>query len=208
MIVLKFGGTSVQNAEMMDKSLAIAEAQLARAPVLVASAMSKVTDQLQEVAKLVGSGKETEAMAIHAALAERHAACAREFLTGERLAQCQKDLAAVFAELAALVRALAMLKEWSKRSNDAILSFGERLSTVILVHRARERGMKAELYDARELVKTDESFTQAAPIDDLTNRLVATRLRVTPGSLAITQGFIGSTLGGATTTLGRGGSDY
>jgi len=58
MIVLKFGGTSVQNAEMMDKSLAIAEAQLPRAPVLVASAMSKVTDQLQDIAKLVGSGKE------------------------------------------------------------------------------------------------------------------------------------------------------
>jgi len=208
MIVLKFGGTSVQNAEMMDKSLAIAEAQLQRAPVLVASAMSKVTDQLQDIAKLVGSGKEAEAMAVLGALAERHSACAREFLTGERLTQCEKDLAAVFAELTALVRALAMLKEWSKRSNDAILSFGERLSTVILLHRARQRGMKAELYDARELVKTDDSFTQAAPIDDLTNRLVATRMRVEPGSLAITQGFIGSTTGGATTTLGRGGSDY
>ena len=111
MIVLKFGGTSVQNAEMMDKSLAIAEAQLERAPVLVASAMSKVTDQLQDIAKLVGSGKEGEAMAVLGALADRHSACAREFLTGERLTQCEKDLAAVFAELTALVRALAMLKE-------------------------------------------------------------------------------------------------
>ena len=208
MIVLKFGGTSVQNAQMMDKSLTITADQIDRAPVLVASAMSKVTDQLQEIAKLVGSGAEVQAMAILDALVVRHGACAREFLTGEQLAQCEKSLGAVFAELTALVKALVMLKEWSKRSNDAILSFGERLSTVLLVHRARERGITAELYDARELVKTDDAFTQAAPIDDLTARMVSTRMRTAPGTIAITQGFIGSTTTGATTTLGRGGSDY
>ena len=82
MIVLKFGGTSVQNAEMMDATLSIVEQQLERAPVLVSSAMSKVTDQLQEIARLVGEGKETESEAILAALRERHLACARSFLTG------------------------------------------------------------------------------------------------------------------------------
>ena len=60
MIVLKFGGTSVQNAEMMDATLSIVEEQLERAPVLVSSAMAKVTDQLQEIARLVGEGKEAE----------------------------------------------------------------------------------------------------------------------------------------------------
>lgn len=208
MIVLKFGGTSVQNAEMMDKALTITADQIDRAPVLVSSAMSKVTDQLQEIAKLVGSGAEQQAMSILDALAARHAACAREFLSGSELARCEQELAAVFLELTALVRALVMLKEWSKRSNDAILSFGERLSTILLVHRARERGWKAELYDAREMIKTDDAFTQAAPIDDLTARLVATRLAAAPGTIAVTQGFIASTTSGATTTLGRGGSDY
>jgi aspartate kinase len=208
MIVLKFGGTSVQNAEMMDKAITIAADQIQRGPVLVASAMSKVTDQLQEIARLVGAGSDQKAMEILDGLAARHAACAREFLSGARLAECEKELAAVFAELAAIIKALALLKEWSRRSNDAILSFGERLSTVILVHRARERGLTAELYDARELIRTDDNFTQAAPIEDLTARLVSSRMRTGPGILAITQGFIASTTGGATTTLGRGGSDY
>ena len=74
-----------------------------------------------------------------------------------------------------------MLKEWSKRSNDAILSFGERLSTIVLFHRAHERGMEAELFDSRELVKTDDNFTAAVPIEDLTNRLISSRVRTQAG---------------------------
>lgn len=208
MIVLKFGGTSVQNAEMMDATLSIVEKQLERAPVLVSSAMAKVTDQLQEIARLVGEGKESESEAVLAAVLERHLTCARSFLTGMNLARCEQDLETICAELRAIIRALVMLKEWSKRSNDAILSFGERLSTLILLHRARGRGMEAELFDSRELVKTDDNFTSAAPIEDLTNRLVSSRVRTKPGMVAIMQGFIASTTGGAPTTLGRGGSDY
>jgi aspartate kinase len=208
MIVLKFGGTSVQNAEMMDATLSIVEQQLERAPVLVSSAMSKVTDQLQDVARLAGEGKESEAEVIVSAVLERHMTCARAFLSGANLSQCEKDLTAVCAELRAILRALVMLKEWSKRSNDAILSFGERLSTIILFHRAQERGMAAELLDSRELVKTDDNFTAAAPIEDLTTRLVTSRVRAKPGMVGIMQGFIASTVSGAITTLGRGGSDY
>jgi aspartate kinase len=208
MIVLKFGGTSVQNAEMMDATLSIVQARLERAPVLVSSAMSKVTDQLQEIARLVGEGRETDAEAILSAVRQRHIECGRSFLTGANLSQCETDLTSVCAELGAIIRALVMLKEWSKRSNDAILSFGERLSTIILLHRAHERGMAAELFDSRELIRTDDNFTAAAPIEDLTNRLVSSRVRTKPGMVAIMQGFIASTTGGAPTTLGRGGSDF
>jgi aspartate kinase len=208
MIVLKFGGTSVQNPEMMDATLSIVETRLERAPVLVSSAMSKVTDQLQEIARLVGEGRESDADAILSAVRERHIECGRSFLTGENLSRCEADLTSVCAELRAIIRALVMLKEWSKRSNDAILSFGERLSTILLLHRAHERGMAAELFDSRDLVKTDDNFTSAAPIEDLTNRLISSRVRTKPGMVAIMQGFIASTTGGAPTTLGRGGSDY
>jgi len=208
MIVMKFGGTSVQDAAAMDRTLTIAEARLPRAPVLIASAMAKVTDQLQQVARLVGEGKQGECDTVVAALEERHTACARQFLTPPHRERCLADLAAILEQLRALTRALAMLKEWSKRSNDAILSFGELLSTTLLFHRARCRGMEAELFDARELVKTDDSFTAALPIEDLTAAAIGARLKPRPGSLAITQGFIASTIGGATTTLGRGGSDY
>ncbi len=208
MIVLKFGGTSVQNAQMMDATLSIVESQIDRAPVLVSSAMSKVTDQLQEIAKLVGAGEEAKAESILCAVRDRHLECARSFLTGSNLQRCQSDIEAVCAELRAILKALVLLKEWSKRSNDAILSFGERLSTIILVHRAHERGLDAELFDSRELLKTDDNFTAASPIEDLTQRLISSRVRTRPGTMAIMQGFIASTTGGATTTLGRGGSDY
>ena len=208
MIVLKFGGTSVQNAEMMDATLTIVERQIDRAPIVVSSAMSKVTDQLQEIAKLVGAGKEAEAESILAAVEDRHLSCARSFLTGDNLAQCEAGLRGICGELRAFIKALSMLKEWSKRSNDAILSFGERLSTHVLFHRARERKIEAELFDSRDLIKTDESFTAAVPIEDITNRLIGSRVRPRPGTIAILQGFIASTTGGATTTLGRGGSDY
>jgi aspartate kinase len=208
MIVCKFGGTSVENAEMMDATLSIVAGQIERSPVLVSSAMSKVTDQLQEIAKLVGTGKEAEAEAILEGIEGRHLSCARSFISAENLARCESELRGVFAEMRAIMKALVMLKDWSKRSNDAILSFGERLATIILLHRARDRGLDAELYDSRELVKTDENFTAAMPIEDLTNRLISSRVRPQPGRVAILQGFIGSTTGGATTTLGRGGSDY
>jgi aspartate kinase len=68
--------------------------------------------------------------------------------------------------------------------------------------------MEAELFDSRELVKTDDNFTAAVPIEDLTNRLISSHVRTKPGMVAIMQGFIASTTGGAPTTLGRGGSDY
>jgi len=208
MIVLKFGGTSVQNAEMMDATLSIVEGQLDRAPVLVSSAMSKVTDQLQDIARRVGEGREAESEAILESILDRHVTCARSFLSGQNLARCEKELGSVCAELRAIIKALVLLKEWSKRSNDAILSFGERLSTIILVHRAHERGMEAELLDSRELIKTDDNFTAAVPMEDLTQRQVSSRVRAKPGMMTILQGFIASTTGGATTTLGRGGSDY
>jgi len=208
MIVMKFGGTSVQDAAAMDRTLEIAEARLPRAPVLVASAMAKVTDQLQAIARLVGEGRRQECDAALAALEERHVGCAREFLAPPHLDRCLGDVAAIFGELRALTSALVMLKEWSKRSNDAILAFGERLSTTLLYHRALSRGMDAGFFDARELVKTDDTFTAALPIEDLTAAAIAAKVKPRPGSIAITQGFIASTVGGATTTLGRGGSDY
>ncbi len=170
--------------------------------------MAKVTDQLQQVARLVGEGKQGECEAMVAALEERHTACARQFLAPPHLERCLADLAAILEQLRALTRALAMLKEWSKRSNDAILSFGERLSTTLLFHRARSRGMGAELLDARDLVKTDDAFTAAVPIEDLTTTAIVARVKPRPGMVVITQGFIAATVSGATTTLGRGGSDF
>ncbi len=208
MVVLKFGGTSVGNNERMDNSLSIAVSQLDNAPVMVASAMSKITDSLQEIAYRAGDGKREEAERILKAIKDRHLETANGFLTEENLKNCNKNLETIFEELESIIVGLSILKQWTKRTNDAILSFGERLSTTILYYRALERGVDAQLIDAREIIKTDDNFTGARPIENLTNQKINELVKPERGKLIITQGFIASTVDGITTTLGRGGSDY
>ncbi len=208
MVVLKFGGTSVQNNERMDRSLSIAVSQLDSAPVMVASAMSKITDSLQQIAYSAGEGKREKAEDILRTIKERHFKTAKGFLTGNNFKNCTTKLESIFSELESIIVGLSILKQWTKRTNDALLSFGERLSTTILYYRALEQGIDAQLIDARDIIKTDDNFTSARPIDDLTNQRINELVKPQKGKLIITQGFIASTVDGITTTLGRGGSDY
>ncbi len=208
MIVLKFGGTSVQNAEMIDKALDIATSHLERAPVLVSSAMARVTDGLVEITKAATAGNEERAREILAQQRAHHFAVAEESLSGPRLERARVRLDHCFAELSSLVKGLSLLRECTPRSSDAILSFGEILSTTLVALRAEERGIETELLDARDFVRTDDHFTSALPLFEPTNRLAREQVKPKPGKLIVTQGFIGRTESGATSTLGRGGSDY
>src|SRR5690606_32181967 len=105
-------------------------------------------------------------------------------------------------------RGLSLIRELSLRSSDALVSFGERMSTLLLKIAADQRGINAELVDARSCVKTDGNFTQVQVLKDETEAAVRKNLKPKSGKLIITQGFIGSSPEGLTTTLGRGGSDY
>lgn len=208
MVVLKFGGTSVRDAEWIDRAIDIAVAELDRAPVLVASAMGPTTDMLQQIAEAAGSGEEERAFEIVKRLEGSHDATVQAFLSRSIAERCKADIAGLLGELSSTVMVLCRLREWTRRANDAILSFGERLSTRIISARCEEREVRSELLDSREVVKTDESFTQASPILALTNRKIREEVKPERGKLIIMQGFIGSTETGVTTTLGRGGSDY
>ncbi len=208
MIVLKFGGTSVRNAEWIDKALDITAGQLERAPVLIASAMGDTTDDLLAAAEGAAAGNRGASKDTLAAVRRHHLATARAFLTGANLERCQETLEAYFRELGSMVTGLGLLREITPRSRDLILSFGERLSTLLIAHRAWERGLDAELLDTREFVKTDDSFGHASPIEEVTNKLVLERVHPAKGRIIVAQGFIASTLEGITSTLGRGGSDY
>ena len=108
----------------------------------------------------------------------------------------------------AFVSGLAMLRECSPRSSDAILSFGELLSTTLLYFRCLERGIQAEFADSRDLVVTDDTFTSAAPIIESTYKKIRNSVHPKKGKIIIAQGFIGRTETGVVATLGRGGSDY
>jgi aspartate kinase len=208
MRVLKFGGTSLRDAEWISKALNIAEAQLDEGVVLVASAMAKTTNRLQEIACRAEEGDFERAEYLIKDLESSHLVTAKDLLKGDLLNACSSELNWLFAELSSVVKGLSLLKERTSRSNDLILSFGERLSTVIVANTANIRGMETHLLDSRTFMKTDDNFTQANLIDDLTYRLIREQIDPRPNLLIVTQGFIASTHDGTTTTLGRNQSDF
>lgn len=208
MIVLKFGGTSVQDARAMDQALDIAFPLLAKSPLLVSSAMAGVTNTLVEVIEAVGDQDTERAGALLADLEARHKDVLASAAEGVAFEDGRQELERHFADLRALVKGSILLNECSPRVRDAVLAMGELWSTAILWSRCRQRGIDSELLDARRYIVTDDAFGEAALLAAPTRQRIRDGVKPKAGRLLITQGFIGATDKGVTTTLGRGGSDY
>ncbi|HKK49098.1 MAG TPA: aspartate kinase [Alkalispirochaeta sp.] len=211
MIVLKFGGSSVRDAEWIDRVLAIATERLEAAPVLVSSAMGKTTDRLVELGTLAVSGAADAVEESRTTLIGEHDAALATLtrtLTPERREVWSGALTEIEEELRTLLHGIILIRDLSPRSTDTLLSFGERLSTTVIAAAAEARGIPTTLLDSRTLVRTDETFGNARPDLVATRSLIGAAVAPRPGHLFVTQGFIGSTASGNTTTLGRGGSDY
>lgn len=208
MIVMKFGGSSVRSAEWINKVLDIAETRLSEAPLLVSSAMGKTTDALVQIAEDAASGQGEAAFEAVAGLRRGHLEATETLLTGGSREETVSAVGALFDEMRSLVQGLTLIRECTPRTYDALLAFGERLSTTIIARAAAERGIETILVDSRRLLVTDESFSAAAP--DFAESRRRIREAVTPAAkrLYVAQGFIGATPKGVTTTLGRGGSDF
>ena len=215
MIVMKFGGTSVQDAAAITAAADIVRGRLGRSPVVVVSAMARVTDSLLRIAAAANGRKFDEASSILNELLERHLSTANNLLSespdGSGLrSNLERDIRSLCSELEGFVRSVATLGELTSRSKDVIASFGERLSSTIVAAAFRERGIPAQLVDSRAFVVTDSSFTNAAP--DMAETSIRTRRELLPlieaGRVPVAQGFVGSTIDGITTTIGRGGGDY
>ena len=213
---MKFGGTSVADEAAIRRVTVIVRRQIERQaasdspPVVVVSALSKVTDGLLQVARLMENGERDRAIARLDELTDRHVAIAAAVTSGARRAAVTRDLRAEFTATTDIVRALSSLHDVSPRLGDAIASTGELASSRLLAAALAESGVPAAWVDAREVLLTDAEFTCAAPDMDGTcarsrDRLGATAAR---GEVAVLGGFIGATREGVTTTLGRGGSDY
>lgn len=211
MIVMKFGGTSVQDAAAISAAIEIVGSRRPRSPVVVVSAMARVTDALLRVSQAARDRRFDAASAIVNEIRDRHQNTARELLEGTPFIDAvEREIEAQFEELENLARSVATLGELTPRTQDAMVSFGERLSSVIVAAALRAHGIAAELVDSRDFIKTDDRFTRAAPLmEAITERAreVLTPL-INAGRVPVAQGFIGSTLEGVTTTIGRGGSDY
>ncbi len=210
MIVCKFGGTSVQDAEAMMRVAQIIGARRGEQPVVVASAMGKTTNQLLEAAQTAARGKRQEALDLLAKIKEKHLKEAQKLGIAAAEDWVFEIIQAYFKEMRDLAKGLAALGELTPRIMDAMASYGERLSTAILTQVLENQGIPAALMDARQCIITDDNFTRAAPLFDLTDAAIASSLlpAIKSGKVPVFQGFIGRTRDGITTTIGRGGSDY
>ncbi len=209
MIVMKFGGTSVEDARAIERAAGIVKDRLAQKPVVVVSAMAKVTDQLLAMARAAGAGDRKTALKLCRALQERHYNTAGELLGTALFTQFHGDLGAYFEELEELLRGIAAVGELTPRTSDHVASFGELLSCKMVSAAFSACGMDATLVDSRECIVTDNAHMRAAPVFEETNERLRAKVKplLEAGRVPVMGGFIGSTRAGITTTIGRGGSD-
>lgn len=211
MITMKFGGTSVGDLQRLQDVASIVHSFLPQHPVIVASAMSGVTNLLLETAhRAVHRETETVKKNIET-LKEKHLNVANTLLkNAARHRELLNTHTVLFEELSNLYRGVSLLKELSARSLDAIASYGEILSCLQLTALLKDYDVPAEFIDARTLIRTDHHFGEAAVDFSVTNENIRTQLlpKVQQGIVPVITGFIASTDDCITTTLGRSGSDY
>jgi len=211
-VVMKFGGTSVEDAVAIKRTVGIVQGRHAAGlnPVVVVSAMAKVTDTLLAAAAAAGRDDTAQALALTCALRRRHIDTASEVVGHHHIGDVAHVLHQEFDKLDRLLEGVAAVGELTTRSNDLIVSFGERLSSVIVAHAAHHRGLNGAHVDARSCIVTDSNFGKAAPLESaIEAKLLEYVLpMVEAGQVPVMGGFIGSNAAGITTTLGRGGSDY
>jgi aspartate kinase len=211
-IVCKFGGTSVANAESIRRAAEIVQGRLDRQPITIVSALGGVTNILLALAEQAARGQLIGALRAVQGLRERHLDEASELLgNGADATEIVADLSSMFDELASLAEALSVLGHMTPRSLDAVASFGEQLSSIMCAAGFRRAGLPAVHVDARKVMITDDQFTRAEPQSDAIADAVRQHLvpLLNEGRVPVLGGYIGSTIkGGITTTLGRGGSDY
>ncbi len=208
MKVLKFGGTSVKNAENILKVIAIVGDELKKGEevVVVCSAHGGITDLLIEMSAMAARG-DAGYVDILEQFKTRHNFIARTLLTGERYVKTMEDMAENHEVLEDLLKGIFLVREASPRTMDYVLSFGERNSNYIIAKAFMDRGIEAHYLDARNILVTNKDFGKAQVDFDLTEEKVKSYFSTHSG-LHIVTGFIAKDKGGLTTTLGRGGSDY
>ena len=207
MRVLKFGGTSVGSPERIQDVVRLVETALSSEPALVVvSAFGGVTNSLIDGIRLAEAG-EPGWRDVLEGIAERHFAAVAALAAGEEREALRREVDTALSDLRGLLHGVSLLRECTARTSDSIVSFGERMSAVIVAAAFRAQGRSAAACDARSLVLTDKNFGAARVDFDKTTARIAEWWKEQK-ALAIVTGFIGATATGETTTLGRGGSDY
>jgi len=199
MIVMKFGGTSVESAQAIERVAGIVAARREQHPVVVVSAMGKTTNALLAIAHAAVGGDRDGALLLLHELRDFHL----------QHSGMERTIEEHFQQLTELVKGLAVLGELTPRSLDAIASLGERLSSLIVTRHFQRVGLPAKHVDARQMIVTDRRHTAAQPLFSQTNSRLNECVKPLVGkNIVVMGGYIGGTEDGVTTTLGRGGSDF
>lgn len=209
-IVMKFGGTSVEDARAFKRVAEIVQSHDGARPVVVVSAMSGMTDALLASARMASHGETDAARRNLAEQFERHLRVAGGLSEQGARRELGTLIERTQHEIEERLKALPTCELMRPRLQDMIASCGEYLSASLLTAQLCERGLPAHYVDARRCIITDEEAGCATPLSKETER--RTRATLCPlleaGKIPVLGGFVGATLKGMTTTLGRGGSDY
>ncbi len=209
MIVMKFGGTSVESAAAIERVAAIVKARVDQKPIVVVSAMGKTTNKLLAISQAAIEGRREDYLRQIHDLRDFHSREARLVVPVEGRASLDRCLDDIFDELTELVKGIAVLGELTPRSIDAISSYGERLSSYIVTLAFEHFGLPTTHVDSRRVIVTDNRHTQASPLFPETyQKLRDIVAPLAPLKVVVMGGFIASTETGVTSTLGRGGSDF
>lgn len=208
MKVLKFGGTSVANAQNIKLVLDIVinkakEEKL----IVVVSAFSKVTDLLQLASQKAAAGDESF-KDILTEIEKKHLDALKEFIPVSEQSSLLSHVKRIVNHLETLLDGCYLLGELSHRTSDTILSFGELLSSYIIAEALKQNLKNGGYKDSRELIKTDNHFGKATVNFEVSNQLIADFFASNENQVVVMPGFIAASMDGINTTLGRGGSDY
>lgn len=212
MIVIKFGGTSVGDADRVANAIEIVSERREQKPVIVVSALAGVTNELVAASEAACAQDPARVAEIIARVRQRHEDVAL------RLVQQKSDFLEAFIrqldrqidEIQTILRGIALLGEITMRARDKVMSIGEKLSSVLFAYTMMMRALPGEHVHSEEVIWTDDRFGGATP--DMTRTREEARRVLLPllerNRIPVMGGFIGRTTAGATTTLGRNGSDY
>lgn len=208
MKVFKFGGSSVATPDRIKGivQLIIDRAEAENCRAVVFSAFGGVTDHLIEMATLAASGR-TDYTDHFKNLENRHLEAVRALVDIHHQSNTMAVIKMMLNDLDDILQGIHLIKELSPRSKDFIMSFGERLSNLIISRALTSAGFDNEFLDARTLIKTNNAFGSAVVKEEATHFNIRTHFDKHP-LLQIVTGFVASTDKDETTTLGRGGSDY
>jgi len=209
-VVMKFGGTSVEDGAAIGRLIGIVNSRQGAHPVVVVSALARVTDQLLEAGNAAAKGHLGSALATVRNIYVRHEELADSLVGSSAYKALERELRTEFQALESLLHEVATTRQFDLKTQDQLLGLGECFSSRLIAEGLNEAGLQAVHVDSRSCIVTDNRHGQASPVWDVANQRI--RDVVNPllevGRVPVMGGFIASTADGVPTTLGRGGSDF